>query len=148
MALLNNVAIPDSHNRSQVRGYPTVILVDGKMMYEYAGGRDLDSFVEFANGGYKSASGKNLPWEQTFADKAFEFLGEYSQKGRIFADDFITRTAQIPFYNNINIRLRGSSVQHSSNIFSQLHIFFQQRQKLKHSPQSNKCTPSSRRFCR
>jgi protein disulfide-isomerase-like protein len=80
IADLDATTEPEVAEQWKVRGYPTLILVDGKQMYDYSGGRDLDSLVEYAKGGYKSDSSRSLPWNQTFFDTMQESLKEYGQK--------------------------------------------------------------------
>ncbi|CAD7933521.1 unnamed protein product [Amoebophrya sp. A25] len=71
----------------KIRGFPTLYLfANGNQMYAYNGPRTKDPMLEFANGGYLSASPKNVPWNETFMDRAQEHVLEYFQKvGQIMA---------------------------------------------------------------
>lgn len=64
----------------KIRGFPTLMMLTGDKMYEYEGRRDLADLEAFCAGGWRSASKKNLPWNQTFFDQAFEFGTEYGTK--------------------------------------------------------------------
>ncbi|CAD7925964.1 unnamed protein product [Amoebophrya sp. A120] len=76
----------EAANLMKVRGFPTLTLFDKNVMYSYNGPRTLDAMLQFANGGYKAGSSKNLPWNESIVDKVKQHVEEYFTKvGQIMA---------------------------------------------------------------
>jgi len=43
-------------SRFSIRGYPSIKFLKNGTVYDYQGNRSLESFVEFATGGYQNAT--------------------------------------------------------------------------------------------
>jgi len=72
----------------KIRGFPTLYLFAENIMYEYAGPRSYEDLKKFAEGGYKNASTKTLPWNESFVDVVKEQAMEFFQKiGQIMSFD-------------------------------------------------------------
>lgn len=62
--------------RFAIRGFPTIKLIHDGRMYQYSGARSLESFKEFAEGGFKSSISQDLPSPPSFMSMMLRNLGQ------------------------------------------------------------------------
>jgi protein disulfide-isomerase-like protein len=61
VAKIDAIKNRDTAIRFQVKAYPTLLYFAGRRMYEYQGGRDIESLVDFVTEEYKKLNGKIVP---------------------------------------------------------------------------------------